>query len=183
MKNYGQHSALLFAGIFNARLWSHRHVWTTTFRLRPAEIPKLLHKLDEGFDLVYGARNKEQHGLARNIASSGVKVADAAPRSNVPHTRSVSSFRAFRSHLMRDYPRNPPPAAFLDALLGWTAQHVTSVPVVHNPACERQVKLHLAKADPSRCGYGHEPFCRPSAGGSLARISESQCSARVSSFS
>ena len=47
---------------------------------------------------------------------------------------------------MRDYPRNLPPAAFLDALLGWTAQHVTSVPVVHNPARERQIKLHMAKA-------------------------------------
>ena len=130
MRNYGQHSALL-AGIFNAR---YKVIVTLDddFQTPPTEIPKLLRKLDEGFDLVYGARNKEQHGLARNIASSGVKWLMQSAL-NVPHTRSVSSFRAFRSNLMRDYPRNPPPAAFLDALLGWTAQHVTSVPVVHNP--------------------------------------------------
>ena len=71
MRNYGQHSALL-AGIFNAR---YKVIVTLDddFQTPPTEIPKLLRKLDEGFDLVYGARNKEQHGLARNIASSGVK--------------------------------------------------------------------------------------------------------------
>ena len=37
--------------------------------------------------------------------------------------------------------------------------------------CYRQIKLHLAKADPPWSGYGHEPFCCPSAGGSLAWIS------------
>ena len=30
-----------------------------------------------------------------------------------------------------DYPRNGPPAVFIDALLDWTAQKVTSVPVEH----------------------------------------------------
>ena len=130
MRNYGQHSALL-AGIFNA----HFDVIVTLdddFQTPPAEIPKLLHKLDEGFDLVYGARTKEQHGLARNIASCGTKWLMQSAL-NVPYARSVSSFRAFRSDLMRDYPRNLPPAVFLDALLSWTAQHVSSVPVVHNP--------------------------------------------------
>jgi glycosyltransferase involved in cell wall biosynthesis len=130
MRNYGQHSALL-AGIFNARF----EVIVTLdddSQTPPAEIPKLLRKLDEGFDLVYGAREKEQHGLARNLASSGTKWLMQYTL-NVPHARSVSSFRAFRSSLTRDYPRNLPPAAFLDALLGWTAQDVTSVPVAHNP--------------------------------------------------
>jgi glycosyltransferase involved in cell wall biosynthesis len=130
MRNYGQHSALL-AGIFNAR----SEVIVTLdddFQTPPTEIPKLLRKLDEGFDLVYGAREKEQQGFARNIASSGTKWLMQYAL-NVPHARAVSSFRAFRSSLMRDYPRHLPPAAFLDALLGWTAQHVTSVPVVHNP--------------------------------------------------
>lgn len=130
MRNYGQHSALL-AGIFNARF----EVIVTLdddFQTPPSEIPKLLGKLDQGFDLVYGARDKEQHGLARNLASSAAKwlVRHAL---NVPYAQSVSSFRAFRAELMRDYPRNPPPSVFVDALLGWTAQNVTSVPVQHRP--------------------------------------------------
>ena len=130
MRNYGQHSALL-AGIFTAR-YEVIVTLDDDFQTPPTEIPKLLRKLDEGFDLVYGARGKEQHGFARNIASSGAKWLMQYAL-NVPHARAVSSSRAFRSNLMRDYPRDLPPAAFLDALLGWTAQHVTSVPVAHNP--------------------------------------------------
>jgi glycosyltransferase involved in cell wall biosynthesis len=130
MRNYGQHSALL-AGIFNARF--EVIVTLDDDSQTPAsEIPKLLRKLDEGFDLVYGAREKEQHGFARNVASAGTKWLMQYAL-NVPYARAVSSFRAFRSSLTREYPRNLPPAAFLDALLGWTAQHVTAVPVVHNP--------------------------------------------------
>jgi glycosyltransferase involved in cell wall biosynthesis len=130
MRNYGQHNALL-AGIFNAR----QEVVVTLdddFQTPPTEIPKLLNRLDEGFDLVYGAREKEQHGLVRNLASYLTKWA-------LQHTmrarlaRSITSFRAFRSDLMRDYPRSGPPAVFIDALLDWTAQKVTSVPVEHRP--------------------------------------------------
>ena len=67
MRNYGQHNALL-AGILNAR----QEVVVTLDddgQTPPVEIPKLLNKLDEGYDLVYGARHKEQHGLVRNLAS------------------------------------------------------------------------------------------------------------------
>jgi glycosyltransferase involved in cell wall biosynthesis len=67
MRNYGQHNALL-AGIFNAR---YEIVITLDddFQTPATEIPKLLSKIDEGFDLVYGARHKEQHSPARNLAS------------------------------------------------------------------------------------------------------------------
>ena len=66
MRNYGQHSALL-AGIFNA---GYEVIVTLDddFQTPPTEIPKLLRKLDEGFDLVYGARGKEQHGFARGTS-------------------------------------------------------------------------------------------------------------------
>ncbi len=130
MRNYGQHNALL-AGIFNAR---HEVIVTMDddFQTPPMEIPKLLGKIDEGFDLVYGARDREQHGLARNLASCVTKwlVQHAM---NAPLARSITSFRAFRTDLMHDYPRNGPPSVFIDALLDWTAQKVTSVSVQHRP--------------------------------------------------
>ena len=92
MRNYGQHSALL-AGIFNAR---YKIIVTLDddFQTPPTEIPKLLRKLEEGFDLVYGGRKKEQHGLARNIASSGVKWLMRYAL-NVSHARAVSSSGPF----------------------------------------------------------------------------------------
>ena len=93
MRNYGQHNALL-AGILNAR---HEIVITMDddFQTPPTEIPKLLAKIDEGFDLVYGARGKEQHGLARNLASCVTKWL-VQHTMNAPLAGSITSFRAFR---------------------------------------------------------------------------------------
>jgi glycosyltransferase involved in cell wall biosynthesis len=76
MRNYGQHSALL-AGIFNARF----EIIVTLdddFQTPPAEISRLLRRLDEGFDLVYGGT---EEGTARLRAEHRVfrrKVANAA---------------------------------------------------------------------------------------------------------
>ena len=129
MRNYGQHNALL-AGIFNAR---HEVIVTMDddFQTPPMEIPKLLGKINEGYDLVYGARHKEQHSWARNVASCVTKwlVQHAI---NAAIARSITSFRAFRKDLMRDFPRNGPPSVFIDALLDWTAQRITSVSVEHH---------------------------------------------------
>ncbi len=128
MRNYGQHNALL-AGILNAR----QEVVVTLDddgQTPPVEIPKLLNKLDEGYDLVYGARDKEQHGLVRNLASCLTKwLVQYAMRARL--ARSITSFRAFRTDLLREYPRNGPPSVFIDALLDWNAQKVTSVLVEH----------------------------------------------------
>ena len=95
MRNYGQHSALL-AGIFNAR-YEVIVTMDDDFQTPPTEIPKLLGKINEGYDLVYGARNKEQHSFARNLASCVTKwVVHHAM--NAPLARSITSFRAFRSN-------------------------------------------------------------------------------------
>src|ERR1700686_5014754 len=67
MRNYGQHNALL-CGIRAAR---HDVIVTMDDDLQhpPEEIPKLLAKLAEGFDVVYGTPRIEQHGLWRDLAS------------------------------------------------------------------------------------------------------------------
>src|SRR5262245_20682780 len=66
MRNYGQHNALL-CGIRSAR---YEVIVTMDDDLQnpPEEIPKLLNKLAEGYDVVYGTPNVEQHGLWRDLA-------------------------------------------------------------------------------------------------------------------
>src|SRR6185436_19767459 len=61
MRNYGQHNALL-CGIRAARFDT---IVTMDDDLQhpPEEIPKLLAKLGEGFDVVYGFPEQQQHGL------------------------------------------------------------------------------------------------------------------------
>ena len=101
------------------------------FQTPSTEIPKLLGKIDEGFDLVYGVRDKERR-FARSVASC--MTSGLFQRAmNAPLAGSITSFRAFRADLMRDYRRSGPPAVFLHALLDWTAQKVASVSVEHRP--------------------------------------------------
>jgi undecaprenyl-phosphate 4-deoxy-4-formamido-L-arabinose transferase len=66
MRNYGQHNALL-AGI---RAAHHDVVVTIDDDLQnpPEEIPKLLAKLAEGYDVVYGTPLTGQHGWLRDLA-------------------------------------------------------------------------------------------------------------------
>src|SRR5438876_9597474 len=67
MRNYGQHNALL-CGIRAAK---YELIVTMDDDLQhpPEEIPRLLARLEEGFDVVYGAPKTEQNGIVRALAS------------------------------------------------------------------------------------------------------------------
>ena len=73
MRNYGQHNALL-CGIRTAR---YEVIVTMDDDLQhpPEEIPRLLARLDEGFDVVYGAPKAEQNGLMRALATRITRLA------------------------------------------------------------------------------------------------------------
>lgn len=73
MRNYGQHNALL-CGIRAAR-FDTLVTMDDDLQHPPEEIHKLLAKLDEGFEVVYGFPERERHGLLRNIASVLTKLA------------------------------------------------------------------------------------------------------------
>ena len=72
-RNYGQHNALL-AGIRTAQ---GQMIATLDDDLQnpPEELPKLLFKIHEGYDVVYGSPQREQHGLFRDMASQITKIA------------------------------------------------------------------------------------------------------------
>ena len=78
MRNYGQHNALL-CGIRAAK-----YEFTVTLdddlQHPPEEIPRLLARLEEGFDVVYGAPKAEQNGLLRAIASRSGRAHFHAPK-------------------------------------------------------------------------------------------------------
>jgi len=130
MRNYGQHNALL-AGI---RAAQYDIIVTIDDDLQhpPEEIPKLLEKLSEGYDVVYGIPQTEQHGLFRNLASQITKVVLSSTM-NVKIARIVSGFRIFRTHLrdaFSDY-RGTKPS--VDVLLTWGTKHFAAVPVKYMP--------------------------------------------------
>jgi glycosyltransferase involved in cell wall biosynthesis len=130
MRNYGQHNALL-AGIRQAR---YEVVVTMDDDLQnpPEEVPKLLAKLDEGFDVVYGTPQAEQHGFLRNLASQMTKLALQSAM-GVETARSVSAFRAFRTQIRDAFADYRSPFVSIDVLLTWGTSRFVAVPVQHNP--------------------------------------------------
>lgn len=130
LRNYGQHNALL-CGIRAVR---HPLVLTMDDDLQnpPEEIPKLLGKLDSGYDVVYGSPQKESHGMFRDLASQLTKfVLQAAMGADT--ARKVSAFRIFRAQVARAFENYRSPYVSIDVLLTWGTQSFAVVPVRNDP--------------------------------------------------
>jgi undecaprenyl-phosphate 4-deoxy-4-formamido-L-arabinose transferase len=133
MRNSGQHNALL-CGIRAARC---ELIVTIDDDLQnpPEEIAKLLAAMDDSVDVVYGAPEREVHGVMRDLASQVTKVvlqgalgADTA--------RMVSPFRLFRTSTRRAFRRfRGGFSANIDVLLTWGTTRFRAVRVRHD---ERQ---------------------------------------------
>jgi len=129
-KNYGQHNALL-AGIRQA---GHNIVVTLDDDLQnpPEEIPKLIERLEAGWDVVYGVPQRQQHGLWRNLASQVTKLA-LQNMMGSETARQVSAFRAFRTELRESFANYQSPFISIDVVLTWGTSRFTSVSVKHHP--------------------------------------------------
>ncbi|MGD0002425.1 MAG: glycosyltransferase family 2 protein [Bryobacteraceae bacterium] len=129
MRNYGQHNALL-CGIRAAR---NEVIVTIDDDLQnpPEEIPKLLGKLAEGYDVVYGAPEEEQHGLWRDLASRVTKIA-LQSAVGAETARHASAFRAFRTEVRAGFANFQGPFVSIDVLLTWGASRFAAVEVRHD---------------------------------------------------
>jgi len=128
-RNYGQHNALL-CGI---RAACNQIVVTLDDDLQnpPEEIPRLLAKLAEGYDMVYGTPERERHGLLRDLASRVTKYALQGAM-GAETARKVSAFRAFRTELRQAFSDYRSPSVNLDVLLTWGTTRFASVAVRHD---------------------------------------------------
>ena len=130
MRNYGQHAALL-AGIQASR-GAVVVTMDDDLQTPPEEMPRLLAALENGFDLVYGRREREQHGFFRNLCSVtakkllnrllGIRVAT-----------SITSYKAFRGDLRACFASPTGPVVFIDAILCWGTTSIGTVEVRHEP--------------------------------------------------
>ena len=130
MRNYGQHNALL-CGIRAAK---YEVIVTMDDDLQhpPEEIPKLLQKLDDGYDVVYGTPQEEQHGFWRDLASQLTKlVLKSAMGAEI--ARNVSAFRVFYAEVCNAFANYQSPFLSIDVLLTWGTKRFAVVPVRHDP--------------------------------------------------
>jgi len=128
-KNYGQHNALL-CGIRQAK-YDVIVTLDDDMQNPPEEIPILLDKLDQGYDVVYGYPKNEQHDLFRNIASVFTKIA-LNTTMGISMARHVSSFRVFRTELRDSFSDYKGSFISIDVLLSWGTNSFSAIPVNHD---------------------------------------------------
>lgn len=129
-RNFGQHNAKL-CGIRSAR-YDVSVTMDDDLQHPPSEIPKLLHTLGEGWDVVYGRPKKRQHSWSRNVLTRLTKTMVGRGTGRHP-VMEQSPFRAFRTELRSAFSAYSGPDVLLDVLLGWGTTKFCSVPVAHHP--------------------------------------------------
>ena len=142
MRNYGQHNATL-CGIREAR---HEVIVIMDDDLQnpPREIPKLLEKLEEGYDVVYGVARKRRQVWWKNLATVIVKRAIAYVM-GLRTVRDIGAFKAFRADLRKSFEDFHSPDVLVDVLLSWGTTRFASVQVEEAPRAIGQSNYNLFK--------------------------------------
>lgn len=129
MRNYGQHNALL-AGLRAAR-YGTAATLDDDLQHPPEELPKLLNKLCDGLDVVYGSPESHPHGFLRNLASIITKIALQSAM-GAESARHVSAYRVLRTDIRRAFDTHQSPYVSLDVLLTWGTTAFGAVRVRHD---------------------------------------------------
>ncbi len=129
-KNYGQHNALLTA----IREAKFDYIVTMDDDLQhpPEEIYKLLTKLQEGHDVVYGTSSSLKHSLSRNFSSRAVKCV-MQQLMGYEQAQNISAFRAFRTILRNSFADYKDRFVNVDILLTWATNRFSSINVDIQP--------------------------------------------------
>lgn len=128
MRNYGQHNALL-CGVREAQ-YEFAVTMDDDLQNPPEEIPKLIGKLIEGYDVVYGVPETEQHGIWRDMASTITKIA-MKEALGAEVARNLSAFRAFRINVRSAFEYYRSPYVSLDVLLTFATTRFAAIKVKH----------------------------------------------------
>ena len=129
MRNYGQHNALL-AGLRAAR-YDTTATLDDDLQHPPEELPKLLNKFSDGFDVIYGSPESHPHGFCRNLASIITKIALQSAM-GAESARHVSAYRVLRTDIRRAFDTHQSPYVSLDVLLTWGTTKFGAVRVRHD---------------------------------------------------
>jgi len=128
MRNYGQHNALL-CGINQAR---YEVIITLDDDLQnpPEEIPKLVHRLAEGYDVVYGLAESRQYSPLRRLVTHLTKIL-IEKSTGAKIIGQSSGFRAFRAELQGAFVNYRGPIVEIDVILSWGTTSFNHVNVSH----------------------------------------------------
>jgi glycosyltransferase involved in cell wall biosynthesis len=118
----------------------------------PSELPKLLAKLDEGFDLVGAWRMHRQDPISKTwpsrLANSTVSTLTGAKLRDLN-----CGFKVYRREVVQDLKLYGELHRYIPVLAHWKGYHVTEVPVTHHPR-----KFGQSKYGARRLGRGYIDF-------------------------
>jgi len=142
MRNSGQENALL-CGIRAAR-YDVTATIDDDLQNPPEEIERLAGMLGEGYDVVYGTPEREQHGLWRDAASIITKFV-MRHLMGVHHAREVTAFKVFRTELRGAFAHYRNPYVSIDLLLTWGTDRFGALTVRHDRRAVGQSHFTLRK--------------------------------------
>jgi undecaprenyl-phosphate 4-deoxy-4-formamido-L-arabinose transferase len=142
MRNYGQHNALL-CGIRAAR---YEIIATMDDDLQnlPEELPRLIAKLNEGFDVVYGVARKRRQTWWKNAFSALIKRAIGYVMGQRV-VRDIGAFKVFRADLRKSFDSFNSPDVLVDVLLSWGTNRFSSVAVEEAPRAAGRSNYNFMK--------------------------------------
>ena len=127
MNNFGQHNALMCG----FRFVSGDYIITLDDDLQnpPEEIPKLINKINEGYDVVYGNYISKQHSGYRNLGSYLIQLV-YKKIFNVHN--NLTAFRIIRRQLINNILRYEKSYVFIDGLLAWNTKNIGFISTMHH---------------------------------------------------
>ncbi len=127
-RNFGQHPAIM-AG-FNVAAGDIVITLDADLQNPPEEIPKLLEKIDEGCEVVFGVFQQRKHNAFRRAGSWFSKR--VLSRIVSADTTNISCFRAIRACAVHQLTSLKEKNVFLSGMLCWTGYKVATVEVKHD---------------------------------------------------
>ena len=108
----------------------------------PVDIPKLLEKLDEGFDVVSGWRRNRQDPLSKRLISRGANLLRKLLIHDTIHD-SGCTLKAYRRDCFKGLDLYGEMHRFIPALLQWRGFRITELPVTHHERRHGQTKYNV----------------------------------------
>lgn len=142
-RNYGQ-TAAMAAGIDAAR-GEVLIPMDADLQNDPADIARLLTKLDEGYDVVSGWRKDRQDIFLTRILPSKIANGLISKIGGVPLHDYGCSLKAYRREVLQDVHLYGEMHRFIPIYAAWAGGRVTEMPVTHHPRIAGKSKYGLSR--------------------------------------
>ena len=142
-RNYGQ-TAAMAAGI-DAAQGQVLIPMDADMQNDPADIVRLLEKLDEGYDVVSGWRKNRQDKMVTRKIPSMIANRIISKIGGVPLHDYGCSLKAYRSDVLKDVKLYGEMHRFIPIYASWAGARVTEIPVEHHARTMGQSKYGLSR--------------------------------------